>query len=391
MSKNRKENLSIKKVDRKDKVYCQESYAQELYDLICGMPSHNKDIVSGETLEATDLRVGVKGQVEINTSAGISLFLDMRKEKKYFEAIGFTELDMTKLSDLAEAGWFRNLFAERGECITVEGNVQEFRGSIYEAYLGKTRDEFMSQISLQNSYYMAKIISKNQGGFFIKVQGVDAFLPGSLAAANKIMNFDTYIGREIPVMVEDYLKQSDTFIFSYKKYLDKVLPSKLAEIERNTKLEGTVTGSSKYGIFVEFQEIFTGLLHVSEMDNTTLENFNSRNVYPGETLQLWVKDIRDGKLILTEIDPSEKQEEFENFKYKTEGTIRNMKVVSVKPFGAFLEIEENRIGLLPIREMKKVTRNMNVGETYSLCISKVDSETGKIYLSALNEKVANEV
>ena len=57
----------------------------------------------------------------------------------------------------------------------------------------------------------------------------------------------------------------------------------------------------------------------------------------------------------------------------------------------FLEVEEDRIGLLPVREMKKVARNMEVGETYSLCISKVDSESGKIYLSALNEKVTNKV
>jgi len=193
------------------------------------------------------------------------------------------------------------------------------------------------------------------------------------------------------VMVEDYLKNSDTFIFSYKKYLDKILPGKLAEIERFTKLEGIVTGASKYGIFVEFQEIFTGLLHMSEMQEETLEIFNARKVEAGQTLHLWVKDIRDNKLILTEIDPSEKQEEIESFKHKTEGTVKNMKVVSVKPFGAFLEVEENRIGLLPVREMKKVAKNMTVGETYSLCVSKVDSDTGKIYLSALNEKVSNEV
>jgi len=388
---NLKENLSIAKVNKKDKIYCDEPYAQELYNLICGLPSHVKDISAGDMLTATDLRVGSNGKVEITTNVGISLFLDMKKDKKYFEAIGFTESEIANISELSASGWFKDLFSTREEKIRVEGDADEFRGSIYKGYLEKTREEFISQISLQNAYYIAKIISKNQGGFFIKVQGVDAFLPGSLAAANKIMDFDSYIGREIPVMVEDYLKNSDTFIFSYKKYLDKILPGKLAEIERFTKLEGIVTGASKYGIFVEFQEIFTGLLHMSEMQEETLEIFNARKVEAGQTLHLWVKDIRDNKLILTEIDPSEKQEEIESFKHKTEGTVKNMKVVSVKPFGAFLEVEENRIGLLPVREMKKVAKNMTVGETYSLCVSKVDSDTGKIYLSALNEKVSNEV
>jgi ribosomal protein S1 len=391
MAKNLKENLSIKKVDKKDKIYCQEPYAQELYDLICGKPVRSKDLEIGELLKAIDLKINKKDQVEIYTDSGVSLFLDMRKDKKYFEAIGFSELDMTKLKDLSEAGWFRNLFEEREELIKVEDADRELRGSIYEAYLNKTRDEFILQIKEQNAYYIAKVMSKNQGGFFVKVQGVDAFLPGSLAAANKIIDFDSYIGREIPVMVEDFLKNSDTFIFSYKKYLDKILPGKLAEIERYSKLTGIITGASKYGIFVEFQEIFTGLLHTSEMESSTLENFNSRRVEAGQEIEIWVKDIRDNKLILTEFNPSEKQEEILSFRNKIEGTVKSMKVVSVKPFGAFFEVEDDKIGLLPVREMKRVARKMEVGETYNLCISKVDSETGKIYLSALNEKVSNEV
>lgn len=391
MPKTLQENLTIKKVDRKDKIYCQEPYAQELYDMLCGKPVHVKDINAGEMLVATDLRIGKNGQVEVTTETGISLFLDMRKDKRYFEAIGFTEFDMQQLNELSASGWFKDLFAKRGEKIKVEGQIGEFRGSVYEAYLEKTREEFISQISAQNSYYIAKVISKNQGGFFIKVQGVDAFLPGSLAAANKIVNFDSYIGREVPVMVEDYLKPSDTFIFSYKKYLDKILPGKLAAIEKFSKLEGIITGASKYGIFVEFQEIFTGLLHTSEMESDTLESFNQRRIEPGHPIELWVKDIRDNKLILTEFNPSEKQEEIENFKYKTEGIVKSMKVISVKPFGVFLEVEEDRIGLLPVREMKKIAKKMEVGESYALCVSKVDSETGKIYLTALNEKVSHEI
>lgn len=391
MAKNLKENLTIVKVDQKDKIYCTEPYAQELYDLMSRLPVQIKDIHTGELLRAMDLKIGKGGQVEIYTSTGTFLFLDMRKDKKYFEAIGFNEFDMTQFDELSKSGWFKDLFAEREEMIKVEGNIDELRGSIYEAYLGKTRDEFVTQIGSPTAYYHAKVISKNQGGFFIKVQGVDAFLPGSLAAANKIVDFDSYIGREIPVMVEDYLKNSDTFIFSYKKYLDKILPAKLAEIERYSKLEGIVTGSSKYGIFVEFQEMFTGLLHTSEMENATLESFINRRVEAGQVIEIWVKDIKDNKLILTEFNPAEKQEEIENFKTKSEGTVKSMKVVSIKPFGVFFEVENDRIGLLPIREMKRIAKKMEVGESYPLCISKVDSDSGKIYLSALNEKVVHEI
>jgi ribosomal protein S1 len=203
------------------------------------------------------------------------------------------------------------------------------------------------------------------------------------------MDFDTYIGREIPVMVEDYLKQSDTFIFSYKKYLDKVLPGKLAQIEKFSRMKGIITGSSKYGIFVEFEEIFTGLLHTSEMEASTLESFNNRTISPGQEIEIWVKDIRDNKLILTEVDHTEKQEEIENFKSKVEGRVRSMKVISVKPFGAFFEVEEGKIGLLPVREMRRIGRKIEMGEMYELCISRVDAESGKIYLTALAERMTH--
>jgi ribosomal protein S1 len=391
MPKSLKENKTIKKQDRKDKVYCHEPYAQELYDLLCGIEAPCKDVEVGQTLKAIDLRISKSGEVEVHTDAGISVYLDMRKEKRYFEAFGFEDYSVEHFAELSKAGWFRELFSSREEKITVEGKLGALRGSLYESHINNVRQEFFDQVKKQSTAYVAKVISKNQGGFFIKVQGIEAFLPGSLAAANKIVDFDSYIGKEIPVMVEDYLVNSDTFIFSYKKYLEKILPSKLAEIKKFSRLIGNVTGTSKYGIFVEFEDIFTGLLHTSEMRPETLDKFNTRSYRPGDELELWVKDIKDEKLILTEIDPSEKISEMENFRSKIEGTVRSLKVISVKPFGAFCEIEENRVGLLPVKEIKRITKKMEVGEYYQLCISKVDPETGKIYLSATNERVANEV
>ena len=387
MQKTLIERIGIKKHNPKDKIYSIEPYAQELYDAYCGVETCVKDIYTGQRLQAHDLRVMRNGDMEILTNVGISLFLDIRKERKYFEAFGIQDYSIEKFKDLSDNGYFRNLFNTRNESVIVEGNKGNYRGSLYESHIINVRDEFMKQVKDQTVAYVAKVISKNHGGFFIKVQGVDAFLPGSLAAANKIVNFETLIGKEINVMVEDYLRSSDTFIFSYKKYLEKVLPSKLEEIKRNSKLTGTITGTSKYGVFVEFEEIFTGLLHVTEMKPETVDKFNARLYRAGEPITLWVKDIKDEKLILTENDPADKISEMETFRVGVEGTVRSLKAISVKPFGAFFEIDD-KIGLLSVKEMKKLHSKVEVGENYNLCISKVDSESGKIYLTALYEKTA---
>ena len=71
----------------------------------------------------------------------------------------------------------------------------------------------------------------------------------------------------------------------------------------------------------------------------------NRRVEPGQEIEIWVKDIKDNKLILTEFNPAEKQEEIENFKSKSEGTVKSMKVVSVRPFGVFFEVENDKIGV----------------------------------------------
>jgi len=265
------------------------------------------------------------------------------------------------------------------------------RGSLYQAHLRTILYEFKNQILKPTLAYVAKITGKNQGGFMVEVQGIKAFMPGSLAAANKIMNFDSYIGKEVYVMIEDYLQASGMFVVSYKKYLDHILPSKLADLERNQSLTGTVTGSSKFGIFAEFEEIFTGLLHTAEMGSETLDKFNNREIRQGDKIEVWLKDIKDNKLILTEVDPSIRQNEMEEFRDKVEGNMKESVIVSIKPHGALMEIEKGVLGLLPVKEMKKAGRRLNVGETLDVFIKKVDTSTGKIYLTLHDEQVTTEV
>jgi predicted RNA-binding protein with RPS1 domain len=381
----REVNNEVRKKDPKDKIYCQEPYAQELYDLMCGIPVIRKDVKKGDILMAYDLRVTPGGNVEVLTQGFMNFSLDFRKEKKYFSIIGMEVETVEDLKEHCANGEFKEFFSSVKQKMFID-DERLFKGSLYDGYLQSIKDEFFTQKSVQNVAYEARIVDKNLGGFFIEVQGIQAFLPGSLAAANKIVNFDDYIGKTIKVMVEDYLPSTDTFIFSYKRYLEKILPQEIKNIESNSLMEGIITGTSKFGIFLEFNEMFTGLLHVSEMDEDTENQFRERAFRPGNTMEVWVKDVKDNRLILTMKNPADRIAEIKNFRERLEGTVKAMKVISMKPFGVFFEVEENKIGLLPIREVKRVTqKKMEVGETYNLCIREVDS-SGKITLSSIREK-----
>jgi ribosomal protein S1 len=383
-----KENKNVvKKAGDATRVYCHEDYAQELYDRMNDVEVHTKDLKNGDLLKVRDFNILRSGEVEVVCDNFESLFFEANKEKKYYDMLGYTE---EMFIDWVRSGQHREYLEEHGMHVVVE-NVASRKGSLYQAHLRTIMREFRSQIQKPTSAYMAKVTGKNQGGFMVEVSGIKAFMPGSLAAANKINDFDSYIGKTIFVMIEDYLAPSDMFVVSYKKYLDYILPSKLAELERNQLLEGNVTGTSKFGVFVEFDEIYTGLLHTAEMNMETLEKFNNREFRPGDPLQVWLKDIKDNKLILTEVDPSIKQNEMEEFKSQVEGNMKEALIISIKPHGALMELEKGVLGLLPVKEMKKSGRRLNVGERLDVFIKKVDTSTGKIYLTLNDERITTEV
>lgn len=384
----RQENTSVKKAaGDKTIVYCHEDYAQELYDFYRsnGEPCR-KDTKAGEILRAIDFRLTESGNIEVTCDNSNTLFVDLEKEKRYLDILG---TDEEKFKTWVQTGSSKRYLVDTAINISVE-NVQNCKGSFYDAHLKTVVDEFREQITDQKSAYLAKVVSRNQGGFIVNIKGIKAFLPGSLAAANKIVDFDDYLGKELYVMVEDYLAASDMFVVSYKKYLEKILPTKINNLEKGSVLNGIVTGTSKFGIFVEFEEIYTGLLHITEMSETTKQDFQDGQYRPGDEIEIWLKDVRDNKLILTDIDPAEKEAEMEDFKSKNEGLVKSLQIVSVKPFGVLMEVEKGVLGLLPIKDAKRAERKgakLINGERITVCVKKVDSTTGKIYLTLLDDNV----
>ena len=385
-----KENTTvIKRQGDNSKIFCQEDYAQELYDRMFGLEVVQKDIKNGDVIRVVDFRVISKEKKEIEAICEnyTSLYFNLGREKRYFaEILG---LDETSFLEWVESKFHKEHLQKQKVYAIVE-NALTGKGSLYAAHLKTIAFEFREQITKPTTAYLAKVVSKNQGGFLVEVQGVKAFLPGSLAAANKITDFENFIGKEIHVMIEDFLKSSGIFVVSYKKYLDHILPSKLGDLERNQIMKGTVTGTSKFGIFAEFEGIFTGLLHTAEMNPETLEKFNTGQFKSGMPIESWLKDIRDNKLILTEVDPSVKQGEMETYREKIENSIREATIVSIKPHGALMEIDKGILGLLPVKEMKKSGKRLVVGETLNVFIKKVDTSTGKIYLTMNDERVTAE-
>lgn len=374
-------NQKIKKKYPESKVLCTHDYAMDLYEAMLDYPVKIKDVNDGDIIQVASIKPTSEFNVEVTTYNGITLEIDLDKERKFCSAYESSPEDMWTMLQSKENQ--KNLL-EHKIFIELKNTKKGLIGSLSKGRDHKIENEFINQIHNPTTAYQAKVIEKNKGGFFVKIQGIDAFLPGGLAAANKITDFAAYVGKEIPVMIEDYLKDTDTFIVSNKKYLKHILPERIKQLSFDKEYVGTVTGTTKFGIFIEFDEIFTGLIHVSKMSEETKKKFKRREIKAGDEMSFWIKEIgNNNKLILSEENPLIRKNALNHFKENSVGLIKEGKVISNKPFGTLVKMEKDIVGLISKKELKNKKVFLEVGKPVMVSVDHVKKD--KIYLSLPNE------
>lgn len=305
-------NKSVK-THGKDKVFCHEHYAQELYDMyenwFNGRSLAPKDSLKGTVYSLTDVRPVSDHEVSVDTGVGMSTIIDLNKEKEYLTTIGCSS-PKTFIRALNTVEGFKESVINNGLAGKVVNNG---RVSLWEGHLSKIESEFMQQIKHPETItcaYNAKIESVNGGGFLVNILGVKCFLPGSLAAAGILTDFEAMVGKTIPVIVVNYIDKTDCFVVSYKKYLDMILPKKIeTELEIGQEISVKVTGASKNGLFCLFKDqngewIFSGLAHRSVMSPEFEKRFDDREFRTGDEMHMYIANIleKDGKyrIVLTD-------------------------------------------------------------------------------------------
>lgn len=342
-----KENLTIKKEKKTDRIFCHEDYAADAYKLYCGQKNSfffKKDLERGELVKITGIASISEYKIYFEVNNAINILIDLSKEKRF--------LELHNVNAKTFVAWLstkngKKEFIDSEYQILITQSSPNLKASLIAGYGEKIKLEFKEQIKNPTMAFEAKVIGKNQGGFIVDVCGVNAFLPGGLAAANKIVNFDEYEGKSIKVMVEDYLSDIQTYIMSHKKYLDHVLPTLINDYDWTIIHEGEVTGYNKYGIFLEFYGMFTGLLHTSKMSPVIKKKFDNRQIKVAQKLSVWVKEVNNkNRLVLTNIEPgTEVNVEI--------GTIMTGKVTGIKEYGVFIKLKSGESGLISKRDVSR--------------------------------------
>ena len=345
-----------------------------------------KDVSDGDVLKVIGIGNVDGTYFDVMCDNGVTFSVNIKKEKLFFEMRG-VEFGTTKeLYDwLKTAGnaWFKTndstLFVEIEEGIT---NV-----SLLHSFLNDKKKEFLLQARNADKVYTARVIDKNAGGFIANIDGLETFIPGSLASANKISNFDDLIGTDIFVMFEDYIYEGDTFIVSNKKYIKHILEEKIQLLSHDEKYTGTITGVSKFGIFVEFDEIFTGLIHVSEMTPETKDEFTFYK--SGDEISFYVKEVaRNNRIILSEYKGCAVVTTFEDFQAECEDTIQECEIVGVREIGSFVKFKLNESSFIGLFHNKEYPEGFmpQMGMKLKIEITEVNIEENKIFTRAVEQE-----
>lgn len=296
-------------------VYCHEPYAQEAYEAYYahdhGKPSPVVDIKADTLYGVENVKVGANGTVIMTLTGGaVDVEVDLNKEGRYFELfyqMYGVKYDKESFMEMARDDCQKQEFLGTG--VNVVMNATKTKASLWDGYVRAFRNELFAQTKLQNMAYIAHVNSTNNGGYFVTVNGcVDAFMPGSMAASNRVMDFESLLGKDLLVVAVNY----DTrygFVVSHKKYLQTIMPTHLAEFKEDYKkdpdkwMEGTVTGTTKFGVFVELDEVLTGMIHYSLYSKELKKKVDAHEINAGDKIQVRVERFEGNRIILTDMVP----------------------------------------------------------------------------------------
>ena len=259
--------------------------------------------------------------------------------------------------------------------INVDNDNFFIKGSIAELYESRAHQNLMSLGEGQSVTSLIK--SVNPAGYDVELYhgGVTlpAFMPNTLAGINKLYDINSVVGKKFEVMIESFSEKEGTYIVSRRKYLQSLIPSAISELKNGEVYSGNVTGTTPFGVFVEFNECLTGMIHKANIDPDWQDRLS--DIKPGTPIEFYIKEIIKDKIILTQILRETLWDNIKN------GQIIDGVVKDVKQFGTLVRLDDETVGLIHTSEMEKLGKKFTSGQQIKVKVLSVDRSSRKIFLT----------
>jgi ribosomal protein S1 len=366
-SRLRKPNPHIK-TQNGDKVYSRESYAQEMYDKLISFDSSQGVMVSDLTVgEILNGKIYAVSHDFISVDVGYRELVYVKYDKEP------SEIQSLKPGD------------ETAVLITQFGNNSHVLGSINGGVKHKVFMDLREAVETGGTAWVGKVTHMiENGGYMVAVQGIECFMPGSLAGINKLHDFSSIIGTEMYVVPVSFSPERGTLVVSHRKYLQALIPGEIEDLKANqgATVKGNVTGTAKYGVFVEFNNCLTGMIHSNDLDEETTAKFKARQILPGDEIEFIVKDIiSDTKITLTQKANSVSNPWHDIASRYQIPSVIQATVKTKKDYGLFITIEEGVTGLLHVSEVgEDIMDVFKNGDPITVQITRIDVDSMKVFL-----------
>lgn len=233
------------------------------------------------------------------------------------------------------------------------------------------------------------VSSRVKGGFTVDVEGIKAFLPGSLVDVRPMKDPAQLEGKEVEFKIIKLDPRRNNIVVSRRAVLEHEYKAEREEVLKNLQEGDTVKAVVKnltdYGAFLDLGGI-DGLLHITDMAWKRIK-YPSEVVTIGDEVEVKVlkfdRERARVSLGLKQLgeDPWGDIAERYPVNVKTAG-----KVTNIADYGAFVEIEDGVEGLVHVSEMDWTNKNVNprkfvaAGQEVEVMILDIDAERRRISL-----------
>lgn len=230
-----------------------------------------------------------------------------------------------------------------------------------------------------SSAYTAHIDECINGGYYVSIQGIRCFMPGSTASLYRLSDFESIVGSNIMVIPTMYNSKRDIVVVSHVAFLEAIKPTVLNSVmtdDRETEYTGVVTLKKHDYVLITFNECLAGKLVYTDMDDETKELFNNDQIEIEKTeLKFKIDDEQNGQLLLTQTwKTRELWKENVSKEFKVGMTMDGVVLGSSKKF-ILVQLKYNVIGILPM------TVAVRTGDHVNVKIASMDIENRKIKLT----------
>lgn len=233
------------------------------------------------------------------------------------------------------------------------------------------------------------ISGKVKGGFTVDINGLRAFLPGSLVDVRPLRETAHLEDKQLEFKVIKLDQKRNNVVVSRRAVMEALNSSErealLNSLEEGVNLKGIVKNLTDYGAFVDLGGI-DGLLHITDMSWKRIKH-PSEIVNVGDEVEVKVLkfDRERNRVSLGMKQMGEDPWTDIKLRYP-ERTKVKARVTNLTDYGCFAELEDGVEGLVHVSEMDWTNKNVHpskvvqVGQEVEVMVLDIDEERRRISL-----------